>query len=207
MLATNNNSLNEFLNSGKSGLWLVYGPGGSGKTTLALQASLFNSLNGKKVLFLDTEKGFSLDRLKLMNKEYEKILDNLFLISVKDFEDQCNKLNKLDNLVNDKIGLVVIDSFGNFYRKALQSGDVKEINSKVIDAFRSLKHISKRGVPVLVTNQVYENEQGFTPIGGNLVKNFADSIIELNFKPRKILFRKPVESTKDIKINNEGIYF
>ena len=51
-----------------NGLCLIYGPSASGKSTLAMQTSLEFAKKGK-VLFFDTEKSFSIDRIKLMDSD------------------------------------------------------------------------------------------------------------------------------------------
>jgi len=53
----------------------IYGPAGAGKTNLALLASVGIAKQGKKVIFIDTEGGFSVSRLKQILPEYKKLLD------------------------------------------------------------------------------------------------------------------------------------
>ena len=61
---------------------LIYGPAASGKTTYCLSASIFMAKKGAKVIFIDTENGFSIERLKqLCGGDYRKIIDNLFLLT------------------------------------------------------------------------------------------------------------------------------
>ena len=54
----------------------VYGSAGTGKTTLCVMSTIKCALDGKKVIFVDTEGGFSIERLKQLTPEYEKVLDN-----------------------------------------------------------------------------------------------------------------------------------
>ena len=65
----------------------IFGPNGSGKSTLAMQISLEFAENNR-VLFFDSENSFSIERIKLMSNEYEKLLENILVIKIKDFEDQ-----------------------------------------------------------------------------------------------------------------------
>ncbi|WP_256443537.1 hypothetical protein [Candidatus Nanopusillus massiliensis] len=46
-----------------------YGPSASGKTNIAIRNSYNVSRLGKKVIYIDTEGGFSLERLKQIAKE------------------------------------------------------------------------------------------------------------------------------------------
>ena len=43
---------------------LIYGPAAAGKTTYCLLTSISMAKKGKKVMFIDTENGFSIERLK-----------------------------------------------------------------------------------------------------------------------------------------------
>jgi RecA/RadA recombinase len=194
----------QFLN----GLSLVYGPSASGKSTLAMQSSLEFARKGK-VLFLDTEKSFSIDRIKLMCDDYEELLENIMVISIKDFDDQFEKLKQVEELVRTgKFCYVVIDSFGFFYRHGLHNQDYTEVNEKAVLMLRNLKHVSASGVPVLVTNQVYTGQDGqVKTVGGSMIRNFSDSIIELELEPRKIMNHKPEKNEIKFKIDNSGFVF
>ncbi len=199
-----NNELDNFLKN-INGLTLVYGPSASGKSTLAMQTSLEISKKSK-VLFFDTEKSFSIDRIKLMNPNYEKLLENIIVMNVISFEDQIKKLKDIEKLV--KIGnfnYVVIDSFGIFYRHALPNLGYKEVNKKTIEILKGLKHVVDLGVPVLITNQVYsDKDDQIKTVGGQMIRNFANSIIELKLDPRKIQIQKPEISEIKFNICNSG---
>ena len=55
----------------------IYGPAGSGKTVLCLLCSIYVAKSGKKVVYVDSEGGFSLERFRQIclsiNQEYKKI--------------------------------------------------------------------------------------------------------------------------------------
>ncbi|MBT3691239.1 AAA family ATPase [Candidatus Woesearchaeota archaeon] len=191
-----------------NGLGLVYGPSASGKSTWALQTSLEFAKKGK-VLFFDTEKSFSIDRIKLMDKDYEKLLENLMIISIKDFDDQVDKINQVEELVKKgNFDYVVVDSFGFFYRHGLHNQNYTEVNEKAILMLRNLKHVINLGVPVLITNQVYSDQEGnIKTVGGSMIRNFSDSIFELETEPRKIIFHKPEKEGLLFEIDNSGIVF
>ena len=55
----------------------IYGPSGSGKTNLCIVAIANVAKDDKKVLFLDTEGGFSVERIKQIDDNYENILKNV----------------------------------------------------------------------------------------------------------------------------------
>ncbi len=191
---------------GPAGLILMYGPSASGKSTFAMQSSLEFAKKGR-VLFLDTEKSFAIDRIKLMNPKYERLLENIMVVNIKNFEDQIIKLRDIENLVEKgNFSYVVVDSFGNFYRHALHNQEYSDVNEKVVLMLRNLKHVVERGVPVLITNQVYETKEGgIKAIGGTMIRNFSNTIIELGLEPRQILVHKPNEEKLDFKIDNSGL--
>ena len=62
----------------------IYGPAGSGKTVLCLLCSTSIARTGKKVVYVDSEGGFSLERLKQIalhtSQDYKKILDNIVFL-------------------------------------------------------------------------------------------------------------------------------
>ena len=190
---------------GMKGLVLMYGPSASGKSTFAMQSSLEFAKRGR-VLFLDTEKSFAIDRIKLMNSEYEKLLENIMVVNIKSFDDQAAKLNEIENLVEKgKFNYLIVDSFGNFYRHALHSHDYPDVNEKAVLMLRNLKHVVDRGIPVLITNQVYETQEGgIKTIGGTMIRNFSDVILELGLEPRKIIIHKPEEESVNFKIDDSG---
>ena len=56
---------------------MIAGPAGSGKTNFTVLVSCSQAKKGNKVLFVDTEGGFSSDRVKQIvgDEEYEKVLE------------------------------------------------------------------------------------------------------------------------------------
>ena len=84
-ISSGSTDLDEWLAGGYENdiITTLYGPAGSGKTNLCLIAAANLASQGKKVIFIDTEGGFSIERLKQIageNGEYEKVLKNLIYI-------------------------------------------------------------------------------------------------------------------------------
>ena len=65
-ISTGSFDLNAWLNGGyeKDIITMIAGPPGSGKTNFSILASCSQSKDNKKVIFIDTEGGFSIDRVK-----------------------------------------------------------------------------------------------------------------------------------------------
>ena len=67
-LSTGSDSVDRFLGGYPDCvLTMIYGEPGSGKTTLAMHAALIQAKYGRKVLYLDSEGTFSLDRLRQLD--------------------------------------------------------------------------------------------------------------------------------------------
>ena len=194
----------------KGVLTSIYGPPASGKTTLCLKvAGEFAKVN-KKVIFVDTENSFSLERLKQMFPEYfNQIIKNIIRIKIDNLDHQLQILEKLKQTNN--IDIVIIDSLSFYYRKELKE-NTKLTNEKIVQIFRELIHIAKdHNIPVISTNQIYNKMETneIMPVGGNLLKKMSKVLIKLECNPcRKLYLEKhPNIECKEVyfKIINSGL--
>src|SRR6185503_18261755 len=89
----------------------VYGPAGSGKTNMALLSAITVCADGKRVVYVDTEGSFSLDRFEQLGGD-SKTMDSIVMMSVHTWEEQNNTITALEDLVSKgkDIGLIVVDS-------------------------------------------------------------------------------------------------
>ncbi len=209
MISTGCKDLDEFLQGYKEELTLIYGPAASGKTTLALQAAIKQAEQGKKVLYIDTEGGFNVERVKQINPD-PKILDNVLLLRITDFMQQRVNFRKLKDLVEKgKINCVIIDTIGMHYRLYLQKNSYGA-NICLKKQLGILKEIAQElRIPVIITNQVYSKMEGLgiRPVGGNIILNNCQTWIELQKEPnRRVIIKKPnPEKIMEITIKTEGI--
>ncbi|MBW2966247.1 DNA repair and recombination protein RadB [Candidatus Woesearchaeota archaeon] len=195
----------------------VYGPAGSGKTLLCMLALLKTVESGKKIIYIDTEGGFSVERLKQLSSNYEKVLEKILFLKPTSFQDQKKAFEKLTQVINDKIGLVIVDTIAMLYRLELgKSDDVYEVNRELGKQLSYLSEIArKKQIPVLIANQVYSNfeKKGEVNIvGGDLLKYSSKCLIELQALSsgnRKAILKKhrSVSSEKQttFKIVEKGI--
>ena len=222
-IPTGSKVLDAMLGTGyeKDVITTVYGPAGSGKTVLCLLCSINIARNSKKVVYVDSEGGFSLERLKQIashiNNDYKKILDNIIFLRPTSFADQKKSFEKLKDIVNDKIGLIVVDTIAMLYRLELgKSEDVYEVNRELSKQISYLTEIARnRKIPVLITNQVYsdfENKDKVNIVGGDILKYSSKCLIELQITPngnRRAILRKhrSIAEEKEIlfKIVDGGI--
>ena len=156
MLSTGSRKLDELLGGGFAPgvLTQIYGPYATGKTTLAVQTGI---LSGKKVAYVDTEGGFSPERLKQMaearNLDPDEVLSRFILFTPADFREQRRVIGSLKKVVDESFSLVVVDSITAHYRAE------ENRTGLLTDLSRQLQVLlwiaRKRNIPVLVINQVH----------------------------------------------------
>ena len=165
----------------------VYGPSGSGKTTLCILAAANVAKRGKKVIYIDTEGGFSVERLAQISKNYKNLLKNIIFLMPSSFKEQKNSFEKLKDLINDRIGIIIVDTISMLYRLELgKEEQVYETNRELGKQLSYLTSIARnKNIPVLITNQVYadfDNPGMFKMVGGDLLKYSSKCLIELHNK-------------------------
>ena len=182
-IPTGSKELDEFLDGGYENdvITTLYGPAGSGKSNFCMIAAAEQARNGKKVIFIDTEGGFSVDRLSQVGDE--SLMKNILVLKATSFSEQKEIFNRLfEELLENKsyskyarhmkesvpkkdIGLMIVDSIAMLYRlemgNARGEGDESKINSINRGLAWQLKVLSeisrKKNIPIIVTNQVYSD--------------------------------------------------
>ena len=156
MLSTGVESLDELLGGGiaEGVLTQIYGSFATGKTTLALQIGL---LSGKKVAYVDTEGGFSPERLSQMAEARglnpEETLQRFILFTPGDFKEQRRVIGSLKKVVDKTFSLVVVDSLTAHYRAEEQR---RNLTNELAKQLQVLLWIARKNdIPVLVINQVH----------------------------------------------------
>jgi DNA repair protein RadB len=185
-ISTGTKILDEFLDGGfeKDTISLIYGPGGSGKTNLCILTANSIVEKKKKVIYVDTESNFSVNRLKQINKLYKNILDNIFFLKPTNFSDQRISIRKIRDMIQSQIGLIIIDSISALYRLEMSKHiDVYDITKELSLQLQYLLEITrKNNIPIIVTSQVYDNmnkKGSVNFIGGDILRNASKCIIEL----------------------------
>ncbi len=158
----------------------IYGPPGSGKSNIALQAAINCTRMGLRALFIDPEGSFSLKRIAQMDPS-KKSLDLVILAEPASMAEQAEAIESARGIGN--LGLVVVDSIVYHYRLEREPDDPQKANRELGLQMATLLDIArKRGIPVLVTNQVYTNiDTGLVePVGGDIMKYSSKVIVELS---------------------------
>jgi DNA repair protein RadB len=196
----------------------IYGPSGSGKTNLCAIAAASIARSGKKVVYIDSEGGFSVERLKqIAPEDYKPLLDQMIFLKPMNFTEQRNAFGKLSKLIDENIGIVIVDTISMLYRLEIgQTDDVYTVNKDLGMQISYLSEITRRkNIPVLVTNQVYssfEEKENIKMVGGDILKYGSKCLIELqkgHNGVRKAILKKHRSIAEDrtamFKIVNEGV--
>jgi len=195
----------------------LYGPAGCGKSTLCLLALIEVASQGKKVIYIDTEGGFSVERLKQLCKNYEEILSRVIFLKPTTFAEQKKAFEKLRGLKKDNIGLIIVDTIVMLYRLELgKNEDVYATNRELSRQISYLTEITrKKGTPILITNQVYSNfdeKDKVNMVGGDILKYWSKCLVELQITPnrkRRAVLRKhrslPEGKQVLFEIKNSGL--
>jgi len=181
---------------------VIYGGAGTGKTNFCLLAGVSLAKKGKKIIFIDTEGGFSSERVKQLvgnDGDYKEVLKNIFLLKPTNFDEQRKVFDELEKYLKKEVDMIIVDGMTILYRLDFATArdesdeEIRKINSILAKQIKILAEIArKRDIPVLVTNQVYKWEDMNRMVGGDILKYWGKCLIELvNDKGKRIaLLRK-----------------
>ena len=202
----------------KGSITQFYGPPGSGKTNIALKMLVQCAKNGKKAVFIDTEGGLSIERMKqITGDQFDEIAGNIIVLEPTTFEEQDEAIKKIEYSLKsgeENIDLIILDSAVALYR--LKDGGQTEINRDLSKQMGLLSMIARKyDIAVVVTNHIYSifDEEGvIEPVGGTILKYWSKIIIELvkneNGERFAVLKRhrsKPDGLKVKFEIVNEGL--
>jgi len=210
---------------------LFYGPSASGKSNLSMLAACQEARENKKVIFVDTEGSFSIDRInQISGIVSEQVLKNIIILTPTNFQEQKKSFEKLSMEIKStkNIGLIIVDSITMLYRlefaEARKKGieEIQEINTDLVNQVKSLYEIArKKEIPVIITSPVYSGhlseedwlagkQAGVNIVGGDILKYWSKCIIELqNHRGKKTAVIRKHRSLPNKVFNyeiiNEGI--
>ena len=95
----------------------IYGSSGTGKTNFCLLVAVSQAKKGHKVLYIDTEGGFSSERVKqLAGDQAEEVLKNILLLKPTNFIEQKEAFKELLRNVKKQVSLIIVDGMTMLYR-------------------------------------------------------------------------------------------
>lgn len=178
-------ALDEILSGGVESriITQIYGPPGVGKTNLCLLYTVSAVRHGKRAIFIDTEGGHSLERVRqIAGEDYERVLERAYFYEASTFEEQCFIVENIEHVLSEDFGLVVLDSAVSLYRLDRDDDTASMLNRALSRQMAKLLELARRfNLPVIITNQVYSamNGEGFEPIAGDVLKYWSKAILEI----------------------------
>ena len=184
-----NSSLDVMLGGGfeKGTITQLFGPPTSGKSNLTLTLAVNVARNNKKVIYIDTEGGISIDRIKqIAGPDFSNVANNIIVFEPTSFQEQNDMLRSIDLWLrkNHKdVELIVLDSAVALYRV----DDMKsaKLNKELGRQMGLLSKIARQyDIAVVVTNQIYsaideEGNSDIKAVGGTILQYWSKVIIQL----------------------------
>lgn len=213
-VSTGSEPIDELLEGGieKGVITNIYGESGTGKTAFCIQASAEVAANGGKVAYIDTEGGFSPERMKQIGGETS--LENIVIKNPVEFSQQEETVEELEAMVeSEEIDLIVVDSAVSLYRLKVDGENASEVNQRLSQQLSELSKIArKHSIPIMITNQVYTSfdEEDLELVGRDVPKYWSKCLIKLSENSsRKMEVSKhrsiPKGRSRKFSIANEGI--
>ncbi|MGL6298078.1 MAG: DNA repair and recombination protein RadB, partial [Methanobacteriaceae archaeon] len=164
-----------------------YGAPSSGKTNVTIQLAVQVAKNGGKVIYIDTEGGISLNRIKqITGSDFDKVASNIIVFEPNSFSEQEEDIKSIESWINtggNDVDLIVLDSAVALYRII----DFKQTNNrelgKQMDKLSKLAR--KSDLAVVVTNQIYAdfdaegNNEKVKPVGGTILSYQSKTMVFL----------------------------
>lgn len=197
--STGDEGLDRLLEGGyeRDCLTVIYGPAGTGKTNLCLLCTAKGVAAPAKILWVDTDGSFSIERLRQITPAADGVLERTTFFRPATFAEQRKAIDAIRMLASERVGLIVIDSIATLYRLTLnRAQDPYHQNRELGLQLSYLVEIArKHAIPILITTQVYADlgKQGEVRIvGGDIIRYAAKCLIELRRVEgeRKLVLRK-----------------
>jgi len=187
---------------------LVYGEAETGKTTLAIQCAISCARMGHKTIFVDCDGTFSPRRMaQIAANDFEALAPQIILMQPRDFGQQAIVIERLNDFVSEKVGLIIVDTVTSLYRGRL-GGDMKitfTLNRQLNCQMASLAQITRtKKVSCLVVSQVRSTVLGenelVQPVATRVLRFWADTNINLKPTASGFIIKATVETRKSKKL-------
>lgn len=199
-----NSELNNYVSSiAQQGIFSIFGDFGVGKTTFALQTALNSAKLGRYVIFVYTKPNFPSEKIQLIFKNSDEILENILFIQTTKFIELFKIIFNFEFLVlkeaHQKLDLIIIDSITNLYRLELNMEKKEKnynLNYQLNQMLANLTYLNQiYGIEIMVVNEVSK-------------KNLDDQIIEVESGGKVMEFwvDKSLKITKTKKLNERKFF-
>lgn len=184
-----NSSLDVMLGGGfeKGTITQIFGPPSSGKSNITLALAVNVAKNNKKVIYIDTEGGISIDRIRqIAGEDFSRVANNIIVFEPTSFMEQNDKLRSIDVWLRKNHGdvdLIVLDSAVALYR--VDDMKSSRLNKELGKQMGLLSKIARQyDIAVVVTNQIYsaiddEGNSDIKAVGGTILQYWSKIIIQL----------------------------
>lgn len=177
----------------------IYGPEGSGKTTIALTTARCAVDRGERVLYIDVENMLSYGAIQsILGVDVPK--DKLVLLQPETAEQAFMIVEK--GITSDEFSLIVIDSIAALEPETEKNNEFDDqtmaLLSRILAKFfrRNAADVKNHNVAVLLINQVRDKvgsyTGGYSSPGGHALKHYCSVII-------------PLTKGQDLKVGDEKI--
>lgn len=185
-----NSSIDELLDGGfeKGSLTQIFGSPSSGKSNITLSLAVNVARMDKKVVYIDTEGGISIDRIKqIAGIDFTKVANNIIVFEPSNFQEQGETLRSIDVWLrknHQDVDLIVLDSAVALYRV----DDMKsyKLSKELRKQIQLLSYLAnKYNLVAILTNQIYNafDEEGnneVKAVGGDIIEYISKTIIKLD---------------------------
>ena len=184
-----NSSLDVMLGGGfeKGTITQIFGPPSSGKSNITLALAVNVAKNNKKVIYIDTEGGISIDRIRqIAGEDFSRVANNIIVFEPTSFMEQNDKLRSIDVWLrknHNDVDLIVLDSAVALYR--VDDMKSSKLNKELGKQMGLLSKIARQyDIAVIVTNQIYsaiddEGNSDIKAVGGTILQYWSKIIIQL----------------------------
>lgn len=184
-----NSALDDLLDGGfeKGTITQIYGSPSSGKSNVALALAVNVAKNNRKVIYIDTEGGISIDRIKQISGLYfSNVANNIIVLEPTNFLEQTENLRSINMWLrkhHEEVDLIILDSAVALYRV----DDMKsyKLSKELRKQIQALSNTARNyDIAVIITNQIYnafddEGNSEVKAVGGDILEYISKVIIRL----------------------------